>query len=85
MLAHWLQCCEQATKRILRGSAAAVSMASCRQPYKQYTRKHMADVAKHAGYSHLTGGYPGGQAQYARVPIGETLVSPSHHLPKYVR
>ena len=23
-----------------------------------------------AGYSHLTGGYPGGQAQYARVPFG---------------
>ena len=23
-----------------------------------------------AGYSHLTGGYPGGQAQYARVPYG---------------
>ena len=23
-----------------------------------------------AGYSHLTGGYPGGQAQFVRVPYG---------------
>eukprot|EP00877_Chromochloris_zofingiensis_P012794 jgi/Chrzof1/7769/Cz02g36030.t1 len=25
------------------------------------------------GYSHLTGGYPGGQAQYVRVPFGKTV------------
>jgi len=24
------------------------------------------------GYSHLTGGYPGGQAEYVRVPMGDT-------------
>lgn len=24
------------------------------------------------GYSHLTGGYPGGQAEYVRVPFGES-------------
>ena len=26
------------------------------------------------GYSHLTGGFEGGQAEYARVPFGEILI-----------
>ena len=32
-----------------------------------------------AGYSHITGGYPGGQAQYARVLWGEACLHP--HIP----
>lgn len=27
------------------------------------------------GYSHLTGGYQGGQAEYVRVPFGESCPS----------
>ena len=32
-----------------------------------------------AGYSHITGGYPGGQAQYARVLWGAPSHIPSDH------
>jgi len=41
-------------------------------------KKHLADkVFGHAtaglfGYTHLTGGYPGGQAEYVRVPYADT-------------
>jgi threonine dehydrogenase-like Zn-dependent dehydrogenase len=41
-------------------------------------KKHIADkVFGHAtaglfGYTHLTGGYPGGQAEYVRVPFADT-------------
>jgi threonine dehydrogenase-like Zn-dependent dehydrogenase len=28
------------------------------------------------GYSHFTGGFPGGQAEYVRVPIGEVNLLP---------
>jgi threonine dehydrogenase-like Zn-dependent dehydrogenase len=41
-------------------------------------KKHLADkVFGHAtaglfGYTHLTGGYPGGQAEYVRVPFADT-------------
>jgi len=41
-------------------------------------KKHLADkVFGHAtaglfGYTHLTGGYPGGQAEYLRVPFADT-------------
>lgn len=31
------------------------------------------------GYSHLTGGFDGGQAEYARVPFGESHVIDSLH------
>lgn len=43
-------------------------------------KKHLAEKAfGHAtaglfGYSHLTGGYPGGQAEYLRVPFADTTV-----------
>ena len=43
-------------------------------------KKHLADkVFGHTtaglfGYSHLTGGYPGGQAEYLRVPFADTTV-----------
>lgn len=43
-------------------------------------KKYLADkVFGHAtaglfGYSHLTGGYPGGQAEYLRVPFADTTV-----------
>jgi threonine dehydrogenase-like Zn-dependent dehydrogenase len=36
------------------------------------------------GYSHLTGGYAGGQAEYARVPyadVGPLVIPPDHGLP----
>ena len=33
------------------------------------------DVAWHAGYSHLTGGAPGGQAEYSRVRYGGVCAS----------
>jgi threonine dehydrogenase-like Zn-dependent dehydrogenase len=49
--------------------------------------KEMADkVFGHAtaglfGYSHLTGGYPGGQAEYVRVPFADfTPVTRQHAL-----
>ncbi|GBU16126.1 MULTISPECIES: zinc-dependent alcohol dehydrogenase [Methylobacterium] len=47
---------------------------------KSNRKKHLADkVFGHAtaglfGYSHLTGGYPGGQAEYLRVPFADTTV-----------
>ena len=43
-------------------------------------KKHLADkVFGHTtaglfGYTHLTGGYPGGQAEYLRVPFADTTV-----------
>ncbi len=43
-------------------------------------KKHLADKAfGHAtaglfGYTHLTGGYPGGQAEYLRVPFADSTV-----------
>ena len=45
--------------------------------------KHIADkVFGHTtaglfGYTHLTGGYPGGQAEYLRVPFADTRTSRS--------
>ncbi|MFG5117152.1 zinc-dependent alcohol dehydrogenase [Methylorubrum sp. POS3] len=47
---------------------------------KSNRKKHLADkVFGHTtaglfGYSHLTGGYPGGQAEYLRVPFADTTV-----------
>ena len=57
----------------------------CRRGYfsvcqKSNRKKHLADkVFGHTtaglfGYSHLTGGYPGGQAEYLRVPFADTTV-----------
>jgi threonine dehydrogenase-like Zn-dependent dehydrogenase len=33
------------------------------------------------GYSHLTGGWDGGQAEYARVPFGARPLTPCWQLP----
>ncbi len=47
---------------------------------KSNRKKHLADkVFGHTtaglfGYTHLTGGYPGGQAEYLRVPYADTTV-----------
>ncbi|MHC2104297.1 MULTISPECIES: zinc-dependent alcohol dehydrogenase [unclassified Methylobacterium] len=47
---------------------------------KSNRKKHLADkVFGHTtaglfGYSHLTGGYPGGQAEYLRVPFADATV-----------
>ena len=47
---------------------------------KSNRKKHLAEkVFGHTtaglfGYSHLTGGYPGGQAEYLRVPYADTTV-----------
>jgi threonine dehydrogenase-like Zn-dependent dehydrogenase len=52
---------------------------------KSNRKKHLADkVFGHAtaglfGYSHLTGGYPGGQAEYLRVPFADTTVQKVPH------
>ncbi|TNC13687.1 glutathione-dependent formaldehyde dehydrogenase [Methylobacterium terricola] len=57
----------------------------CRRGYfsvcqRSNRKKHLADkVFGHTtaglfGYSHLTGGYPGGQAEYLRVPFADTTV-----------
>ena len=35
-----------------------------------------------AGYSHITGGYPGGQAQYVRVLWGKSSALPPHSPPQ---
>jgi threonine dehydrogenase-like Zn-dependent dehydrogenase len=51
-------------------------------------KKHLADkVFGHApaglfGYTHLTGGYPGGQAEYVRVPFADaTQIKVPHGIP----
>ena len=57
----------------------------CRRGYfsvcqRSNRKKHLADkVFGHTtaglfGYSHLTGGYPGGQAEYLRVPFADATV-----------
>ena len=42
--------------------------------------RYCSHMLMYAGYSHITGGYPGGQAQYARVLWGKAFALPSQSL-----
>ena len=63
------QLAAQSELKSVKGNALALAIPA--------SYKHLADkVFGHAtaglfGYTHLTGGYPGGQAEYVRVPFAD--------------
>jgi threonine dehydrogenase-like Zn-dependent dehydrogenase len=48
-----------------------MSCCDCTNPSKEMEELYGHDISGIFGYSHLTGGYDGGQAEYVRVPYGD--------------